>query len=341
MKVGILGAGQLARMMILGSKNLGLDFALFCQSITATTKDLAEHHVAEFNDQEALKKFCDTVDVITFETENIPTETIDFLKKEKPFFPPKEALLTAQDRLFEKKMCQKLDIPTNQFRAIDSYEDLLAVAKDFAGPLVLKSRRFGYDGKFQYRVKNKEDLLALKNVDLSNFLAESFVPFSHEVSIIGVRSRKGEIRYYDLCHNIHREGILRETKNKAKDPLTPRAEAYLKKIMEHFDYVGVLTLEFFVKDDDLVFNEMAPRVHNSGHWTIEGSLCSQFENHVRAVSGLPLGETRATGSCKMVNCIAEMVPREATLEQDGFYHDYQKTPRTGRKLGHLNYISSN
>ena len=327
-------------MMILESKNLGLNFNLFCQGVTATTNDLAEHHVAEFNDKEALKKFCNKVDVITFETENIPTETIDFIKKEKLVFPPKEALLTAQDRLFEKEMCLNLDIPTNQFIAIDSYEDLIAVAKDFSGSLVLKSRRFGYDGKFQYRVKNESDLLALKDADLSNFLVESFVPFSHEVSIIGVRSRRGEVRFYDLCHNLHRDGILRETQNKKNDPLAPRAQAYLRKIMEHFKYVGVLTLEFFVKDGDLIFNEMAPRVHNSGHWTIEGTLCSQFENHVRAISGLPLGEARATGSWKMVNCIAEMSSREVILEQGGFYHDYQKTPRTGRKLGHLNFLNS-
>ena len=188
-------------------------------------------------------------------------------------------------------------------------------------------------------MNNEADFVALKDENLSGFLAESFVDFSHEVSLIGVRSLSGETRFYDLCHNKHEAGILRETRNIKGDPIAAKAQASLSKIMEHFNNVGVLTVEFFVKDGDLIFNEMAPRVHNSGHWTIEGAYTSQFENHIRAISGLPLGSTESRNSCVMTNCVGEMLNRLDVLSRGGHYHDYQKSPRPGRKLGHVNFLS--
>ena len=340
MKVGILGAGQLARMMILNSKALGLDFVLFCEKVTETTKNLAEHVIASFDDKEALEKFCYQVDIVTFESENIPEEAVDFILERKTLFPPKEALLVAQDRLLEKRMAQKLGVPTNNFKAIDSYEGLKKASDEISFPLVLKARRFGYDGKFQYRVKRKEDLLTLKNENLKGFLVESFVDFSHEVSIIGVRNNKGDILCYDLCKNHHEDGILRKSENIQDKSLLIKAKVYLKRIMEEFNYVGILSVEFFVSRGDLIFNEMAPRVHNSGHWTIEGAKTSQFENHVRAICSLPLGDTSSLGNCTMFNAITVMPDLRASLLEGVFYHDYQKAPRENRKLGHLTFFNN-
>ena len=340
MKVGILGAGQLARMMILNSKYLGIDFVLFCPAITATTANLAEHIIAEETDKVALERFCEMVDVVTFESENIATETLDFIIKRKQVYPPKAALKTTQDRLYEKKLFNELEINTNSYMAIENYQDLKSAADKFGLPLIVKARRFGYDGKHQYHIRSKAELDKLKNENFSNFIAESFVPFSHEVSIIGVRDQQGKMACYDLCHNEHQAGILRKTTNIIANPLFNQAKSYLIKVMQHFSYVGVLTIEFFVHDGKLLANEMAPRVHNSGHWTIEGCPVSQFENHIRAIFGLTLGNTESIAKCEMTNCISTM-PNIATNLQNGtHYHDYQKSPRENRKLGHITKIST-
>lgn len=340
MKVGILGAGQLARMMILTTKHLGIDFVLMCQEVTATTRDLAEHIVADFSDQQALAAFCDAVDVVTFESENIEAEAVDFILSRRPLFPGRKALLTAQDRLLEKRLFNQLGIATNDYMAVDCFDDVLDAAEQFSLPLVLKARRLGYDGKHQYRIADQADLDALRDNDWSGFLAEAFVDFSHEVSIIGVRNGEGAIRCYDLCHNHHQRGILRETKNVIDDPLFSAAELALTQVMRCFDYVGVLTIEFFVANGTLVANEIAPRVHNSGHWTIEGAKVSQFENHVRAIVGLPLGAVTSLTSCTMTNAIGQMPERQPVMAQGGYYHDYQKAPRPGRKLGHVTFIDN-
>jgi 5-(carboxyamino)imidazole ribonucleotide synthase len=337
-KVGILGAGQLARMMILNSKHLGLDFVLFCAEITPVTANLAEHVVASFADYVALEKFCHAVDVVTFESENIESATLDFVLRHKNIYPPKEILLTAQDRLLEKQLFNSLNIATNNYMPIESYSDAVTAAEKFGLPLILKSRRLGYDGKNQYHIKTADQLAALQNVNLVNFIAESFVPFSYEVSIIGVRNAAGEIRCYDLCCNVHEAGILRSTKNIVDAELFAAAQTNLHKIMQHFNYVGVLAIEFFVQDGALLANEMAPRVHNSGHWTIEGARVSQFENHIRAIAALPLGDVSSIVRCEMQNCIGTMPERNAVLQRGGFYHNYQKEPLPGRKLGHVVYI---
>lgn len=339
LRVGILGAGQLARMMILNTKYLGIQFLLFCDKVTQTTKNLAHHIEASLDDKEALKRFCEQVDVVTFESENYEEELVEFVENLKPLYPPKKALLLAQDRLKEKILVKELKIPTNKFIKIESYADLLEASQKLGFPLILKARRFGYDGKLQFHVKEKKDLLALENENLEGFLAESFVPFSYEVSLLGVRSRDGEIKFYDLCLNHHESGILRETRNIKNKKLFTQAKEHMEKIMEHLNYVGVLALEFFVVEEELLFNEMAPRVHNSGHWTIEGAEVSQFENHIRAVLGLPLGSTESHGSYRMLNCISEMCDRDQILLEGAYYHDYEKEPRKNRKLGHVTFSS--
>ena len=337
LKVGILGAGQLARMMILNTRHLGIEFVLFCDKVTQTTKNLAHHIESSFDDKEALKKFCAEVDVVTFESENYEEELVAFVENLKPLFPPKKALLAAQDRLKEKTLAKELNIPINEFRKVDGFADLLLASEELGLPLILKARRFGYDGKLQFHLKDKKDLLALNNKNLESFLAESFVPFSYEVSLIGVRALCGEIKFYDLCLNHHENGILMETRNIKNNKLFVQAKEHMEKIMEHLNYVGVLTLEFFVLGEELLFNEMAPRVHNSGHWTIEGADVAQFENHIRAVLGLPLGSTESCGSYRMLNCISEMYDRNEILLEGGYYHDYEKEPRTNRKLGHVTF----
>jgi 5-(carboxyamino)imidazole ribonucleotide synthase len=339
LRVGILGAGQLARMMILNTRHLGVQFVLFCEKKTQTTKNLADHFEASLEDKEALKKFCAEVDVVTFESENYEEELVEFVENLKPLYPPKKALLVAQDRLKEKTLAKELKIPTNEFIKIESYADLLDASQKLGFPLILKARRFGYDGKLQFHLKEKKDLLALENENLEGFLAESFVPFSYEVSLIAVRGVCGEVRFYDLCRNHHENGILRETRNIKNKKLFAQAKEHMQKIMEHLNYTGVLTLEFFVLEEELLFNEMAPRVHNSGHWTIEGAEVSQFENHIRAVLGLPLGSTESSGSYRMLNCISEMYDRNQILLEDGYYHDYEKEPRKNRKLGHVTFSS--
>ena len=337
MKIGILGAGQLARMMILGSKHLGIDFVLFCEKITPTTDGLGKHFEASFSDKEALEKFCSEVDVVTFESENINEETISFVAKRAPLYPSKKSILTGQDRLFEKTLAEKLEIPTNKFQAVNNFEEVKQVSEKLGFPLILKSRRFGYDGKNQYHIQNKEELQKLETENFENFLAESYVPFSHEVSLVGVRSKDGDILTYDICKNHHESGILRKTDNIKGSSLLAEAKVYLERVMKDFDYVGVLAIEFFVKNGDLIFNEMAPRVHNSGHWTIEGTRCSQFENHIRAISGLPLGDTNSISRCEMLNLIGGLPNKGEVLLAGGSFHDYQKAPREGRKLGHITH----
>lgn len=339
MIVGILGAGQLARMLILNSKHLGIDFLVYAPEITATTQDLAEHIVADFDDHEALAAFCQRVDVVTYESENIELATVEVISEHRQLLPGRKVLASSQDRLLEKQLFHHLDIPTNNYRTVDNIDNVRSAIAELGLPLVLKARRLGYDGKHQFRIHSDADLALLADVDLDGFIAEAYVDFTHEVSIIGVRNQQGEITCYDLCHNIHQEGILSSTKNIAEDPLFPQAQQYLTAIMQDSDYVGVLTVEFFVADGQLLANEMAPRVHNSGHWTIEGAYCSQFENHIRAITALPLGSTQSLFTCRMDNCIGAMPKRTEIMAEGGYYHDYQKQPRPKRKLGHITYLN--
>lgn len=342
MKVGIIGAGQLGRMMALAGYPLGLRCTLLDPSDSACGADVAPCIRGAYDDAAALRALAAQADVITFDVENVPVSAVEPIAKLKPFYPQISVLGASQDRFTEKSLFNKLRIPTPRFAAVDSLDELRRAVADIGLPGILKTRRLGYDGRGQYRLKRAADIEAawdaLQGVPL---IYEAFVPFSNEVSLIGVRSSRGEVAMYPLSANSHEHGILHHSVAPFKNAtLQQQAERHLKRVLKHFDYVGVLTIEFFVLKGQLIANEMAPRVHNSGHWTIEGAVTSQFENHLRAICGLPLGSTAPLGHAAMVNFIGTMPERAAALKQTGVHlHHYGKEPRAARKLGHATVIS--
>lgn len=337
MRVGIIGSGQLAQMLIQSGKPLGVEFTVFTTQVNKTTEGLADHIVSALEVGPKLDEFVDQCDVITFENENLPVELLESIEKKKPIYPSLLSLATAQDRLKEKTLFEQLSISTNRFMPVNSKADLLEATKVLGFPCVLKSRRNGYDGKQQVVVKNPEMMSKIDEMLLYDSIMESFVAFDREVSIIAVCRRNRETVFYDLCENQHEQGILRQTQNKPNDSLVEQAKEIVCRLITHFDYVGTIALEFFVKDGQLLANEIAPRVHNSGHWTIEGAKTSQFENHIRAICGLPLGDTASVGECTMTNCIGTL-PNPPSLPEGVILHDYLKDPRPGRKLGHVTRI---
>ncbi len=338
MTVGIVGAGQLGRMLALAGYPLGLDFLFLDKDPGTPGGQLAPQLSGAFTDPALLDELARRCEVVTFDWENIPVESLHHIAQRTRIAPPLAALATAQDRLEEKKLFAQLRIPTNTHAAVDTLADLTAAVAQIGLPGVLKSRRLGYDGKGQAVLRKAADLQAAwDSLGGQPLIYEEFVPFDYEVSIIGVRSTTGETATYPLNRNLHREGVLRLTRAPWHAPvIEAAAKRYIRKVMAHFDYVGVLTIEFFVRRGKLIANEMAPRVHNSGHWTIEGAVTSQFENHLRAILGLPLGDTSAIGHSAMINLLGDMPARAALLADKGlFLHDYGKSPRPGRKLGHL------
>lgn len=340
-KIGIIGAGQLGRMLALSGYPLGLRFVFLDKSEDAPGGQVGDIILGEFGDPARLAELAAAVDVLTFDVENVPVEPLREITRNRAFHPPLDALATAQDRLFEKNLFRELGLATPPFAPVDSLDDLRAAVERIGLPAVLKTRRLGYDGKGQRLLRDAADLEpAFKAIGGVPLILEGFVDFEREVSVIGVRSTAGETRYYPIAENVHRDGILRYSIAPHADAaLQARAEELAGRLLEHFGYAGVLTIEFFVKDGELIANEIAPRVHNSGHWTIEGAVTSQFENHIRAILGLPLGETRARGCAGMVNFIGEIPPVEKVLAIPGaHYHDYGKSPRPGRKLGHATVL---
>jgi 5-(carboxyamino)imidazole ribonucleotide synthase len=337
MKIGIIGAGQLGRMLALAGYPLGLQFRFLDRALDTPGGQVAPILVGRFDDVEKLVELTRHVDVITFDWENVPAEGLAAISAQTQVWPPPAALATSQDRLLEKQLFRSLRIPTLEFAAVDSREDLARAAREIGHPGVLKTRRGGYDGKGQFVLRASSDVeRAWNELQGVPLIYESFVKFSREVSILGARSTTGEIRCYPLCANVHREGILRYTVAPFVDrALQKQAEGHLKRVLKHFDYAGILTIEFFVVGSKLLANEMAPRVHNSGHWSIEGAVTSQFENHLRAILGWPLGSTAPLGHSAMVNFIGSLPERTAWLgEPNLFFHDYGKEPRPGRKVGH-------
>lgn len=336
-KIGIIGAGQLGRMVALAGYPLGLQFVFLDTGTDAPGAQVGDIIVGAFDDPKKLAELAAAVEVVTFDVENVPVDAVAQIAQTKPFYPQAAALGASQDRFVEKSLFHELKIPTPAFATVDSLEDLRHAARTIGIPGVLKTRRLGYDGRGQVQIKAPADIDAawqtLQGVPL---IYEAFVNFSREISIIGARSAKGEIRCYPISANAHSEGILRYSIAPYRNPTLQRqAELYLKRIFKRFDYVGILTIEFFVKNGKLIANEMAPRVHNSGHWTIEAAETSQFENHVRAILGLPLGGTRAIGHSAMVNFIGTLPAPETLLAIPSVhYHSYGKTPRPNRKLGH-------
>jgi 5-(carboxyamino)imidazole ribonucleotide synthase len=338
--VGILGGGQLARMLALAAVPLGVRVLVLDQSGDACAGEVATLLEADYTDQAALTEFAGLVDVATFDFENVPAESAQWLSARVPVFPNPGALATAQDRLSEKTLFNTLGLATPAFAAVDDRASLDAAVAAVGLPAILKTRRLGYDGKGQARLRTVSDLdgawtaLGAGKVPL---ILEAFVPFQRELSVIAVRSRDGEVRTWPLTRNWHEDGILSlSVAPAAADAgIQDQAQAFARKVAQALDYVGVFALELFEHDGRLLGNEMAPRVHNSGHWTIEGAATSQFENHLRAVLGLPLGDTALRQPSAMLNFIGALPDRAAALAVPGLHwHDYGKSERAGRKVGH-------
>jgi 5-(carboxyamino)imidazole ribonucleotide synthase len=341
MTVAVLGAGQLGRMMALAGYPLGLGFRFLDPVAGAPAAQVAPCVAGAFSDARVLDALVRDAEVLTFDWENVPVGPLRRVRRRVRIAPPLEALATAQDRLLEKRLFERLRIPTTAHHAVDARRDLVRALERIGVPGVLKTRRFGYDGKGQQVIRRAADaeaaFAALGDVPL---LYEEFVPFDCEVSIIGARSTRGEVAIWPLNGNVHAGGILRVTRAPFGDAALARAAGrHLRRVFDHFGYAGVLTIEFFVRGGRLVANELAPRVHNSGHWTIEGAVTSQFENHLRAILGWPLGRTDAVGHAAMVNLIGTLPDRRAALREPGLHwHDYGKSPRPGRKLGHCTVV---
>ena len=338
MRVGIVGGGQLARMLALAGYPLGIQCVVLDPASDACAGQVAELIVSAYDDPKGLTQLAERCDVITFDFENVPQAAAEQLQQHSEVYPPPKALGIAQDRLSEKTLCNELGIKTAPYAAINDLSDLQTAAASIGLPAILKTRCLGYDGKGQQLLRTEDELQSayetLGNVPL---ILEGFVPFEREVSLIAVRSRTEETAFYPLVENQHREGILRLSKAPYEDTeLQQQAIIHAEKLLNHLDYVGILAIEFFVVAGELLVNEIAPRVHNSGHWTIEGAMTSQFENHLRAILGWPLGSPQARGYSAMINCIGELMPLHKVLQESGaHFHDYGKQPRPGRKVGHV------
>ena len=358
MTIGILGGGQLGYMLALAGYPLGLHFRFFDPSPEAPVGRIASRVTSEFTDESALEKFASGLELVTYEFENVPFAAARFLSDRLPVLPPPAALEAAQDRLREKQLFQQLGIATTEFAPVASRETLDPALEKIGLPAILKTCRMGYDGKGQSMLRTADDVAHAKSElparhsvpqrhstrshasqDHAPFVLERFVPFRRELSILAVRGRTGETAVYPLVENHHRGGILRLSLAPAPqlDPAIQRvAEDAAQRVFQALDYVGVLAIEFFEQEGRLLANEMAPRVHNSGHWTIEGAVTSQFENHLRAVMGLPLGSTNVIGSSAMLNLIGDLPnSAEVLAVTDAHLHLYGKTLRAGRKLGHV------
>ncbi len=338
MTLGIVGGGQLARMLILAGARLGLRFKVYDPSPEACAGQLAPLTCGAFADANALMAFARDLDVLTFDFENVPASTLAALENQINIAPNPRALAMTQDRLSEKLAFTELKIPVAPYAAVATADELHAAIKRLGTPGILKTRTLGYDGKGQARILQPEDALhTWENLALAACVYESMVPFKRELSIVAVRAKNGEFCAYPLVQNIHADGILAVSIAPAPDAtlLNQLAMKYARQVAEAFDYVGTFALEFFEVDGALVLNEMAPRVHNSGHWSIEGAECSQFENHVRAIAGLPLGSTNVRQPSIMLNWIGAMPALEPHLQVPGLaWHDYGKSAREGRKVGH-------
>ncbi|CAN5464190.1 5-(carboxyamino)imidazole ribonucleotide synthase [soil metagenome] len=341
MRLGILGGGQLGRMLALAAYPLGIRTTVLDPTPDPCAAQVCDHIHGEFDDFQALYKLAQASDVITYEFENVPVATAEWLNERVPVYPPPRALKVSQDRITEKDFFTELGIPTPTYAAIDSREDFDAAIRKVGLPSVLKTRRFGYDGKGQMVLRTASDVeIAWATFGGRPLILEAFVPFDRELSLVCVRSTTGETRFYSLVENEHRDGTLFKTLAPAPR-LTPQlqqhAEVLARKLLDLMKYVGVLAIEWFEKDGQLFANEMAPRVHNSGHWTQDGAVTSQFKNHVRAVMGLPLGDCSAIGHSAMLNLLGTAPPfAEILAIPEAKLHWYGKDPKPRRKLGHVN-----
>jgi 5-(carboxyamino)imidazole ribonucleotide synthase len=333
----------LGRMLALAGYPLGIHCVFLDRSSAAPAAQVAPILTGELEDAAQLTALAACSDVLTFDWENISGSALAPLEKLTLVRPPRAALEASQDRLAEKALFSKLRIPVAPHAAIDDEEQLRLAIRKLGLPGVLKTRRMGYDGKGQFVLHNPAHIEeAWAAIGGAGLIYEKFQNFSREVSIVGARSPTGQTVFYPLSANVHGGGILHYSIAPFISRMLERAaQTYLKRVMNALSYVGVLTIEFFVVKGRLIANEMAPRVHNSGHWTIEGCVTSQFENHLRAICGLPLGSTRALGHAAMINFLGKMPAPGRLLSIDGLaYHDYGKEPRPGRKVGHCTILKS-
>jgi 5-(carboxyamino)imidazole ribonucleotide synthase len=336
-RIGILGGGQLGRMLGLAGIPLGFNFVFLDPAPDACAAATGELLQAGFSDAGAARDLAALVDVATFDFENVPETTARALLETCPLYPAPNALGASQDRVSENELLSGLGIQVPPYFKVSSRTDLLEGLDVLGYPAMLKTRRLGYDGKGQAVLRDPEDLeRAWQKLGDFELIVESFVPFDLECSLVAVRGLTGETRIWPLIRNVHSNGILMLSLPGVFDQaLQLKAATKMQTLLEHFDYTGVLTMEFFLSEGELLVNEFAPRVHNSGHWTIDGASCSQFENHLRAVAGLPLGETEMTGCSIMFNWIGEMPDQVKAMAIPGLHwHDYGKAPRPGRKIGH-------
>lgn len=338
-RVGVLGAGQLGRMLGLAGRALGFELTFLDPNPDSPAAATGELIASDYGDAQALERLARS-DVVTFEFENVPVSAVQALEARAQVFPSSAALEVAQDRLHEKTRFRSLGIDTPAFEAVSSWPELAAALERLGYPAVLKTRRLGYDGKGQAVLRSESDAqAAFEQLGAAPLILESFVKFERELSVIAVRSRSGEQAFYPLVENHHAAGILRKTIAPAPRvtvALQRAANQHIEKLLADLDYVGVLALELFEVDGKLLANEIAPRVHNSGHWTIEGARTSQFENQLRAILGLPLGATEALSPCAMLNLIGVAPdPARVLAVPDAHLHWYGKEPRPGRKVGHI------
>jgi 5-(carboxyamino)imidazole ribonucleotide synthase len=343
--IGILGGGQLGRMLSVAASRLGYKTHIFEPAANPPAADVA-HRVttASYDDIAALKTFAKSVDVITYEFENIPTAALDALEALRPIRPNRRALAIAQDRLQEKDFLTSLGLTCAPYAAVDSVEDMTAAVAKIGTPAILKTTRLGYDGKGQARLKTPDDAeTAFASMSGAPSVLEGFIDFSHEVSVIAARGLDGSVACYDPGENVHKNGILHSTTLPARLSPSQRTDAILlaARILNALDYVGVMGVELFVTKQGLIVNEIAPRVHNSGHWTQNGCAIDQFEQHIRAVAGLPLGDGARHSDVVMENLIGDDIERlpEILRENDTALHLYGKAEaRPGRKMGHVNRV---
>lgn len=345
MNVGVLGGGQLGRMLTLAGYPLGIQCVCYDDTPDVSASFTGVVDGGSITDMKRLEAWAKNSDVLTYEFENYPAELVGHLASLKPLHPNVRALTVAQNRWHEKVLFDELDIPVPAFRFATDERELRNAIDELDYPVVVKTKTGGYDGKGQAVVRSEEDIAdAVELVNNINVIVETCIDFLSEVSAIGARGRNGEIVTYPLTQNTHRDGILHKSVVPAtvSPELEQAADTYLRAIMTKLDYVGVLALELFVTPSGLMANEMAPRVHNSGHWTIDGAETSQFENHLRAVTGLPLGSTALKCPTAMVNCVGYIPPAGKLLAIPGAHlHLYDKEVRPGRKVAHINVTASN
>ena len=345
MKIGVLGAGQLGRMLALSAYPLGHQMRFLALSEEDPSSLLGKTFIHN-NNPEMVSNFADSSDIVTYESENTDVTIVNEISKNTKVYPSDKSLYISQHRGREKALLDTLKIPCAPYQMVNSLDDLKSAIKNIGIPSILKTATDGYDGKGQFLIKSEAQIdEAWEKMSGVDAILEGFINFKRELSLIAVRGIDGSLEYYPLVENSHHEGILRQTLAPAQNisvSLQNKAEEYMSSLLKEIKHVGVLTIELFESDDDLLVNEIAPRVHNSGHWTIEGAQTSQFENHIRAITESPLGQTTMTSKFSaMINIIGVHGPIQKVLKtKNAHLHLYNKAERTGRKLGHITLTSN-